>query len=87
MKTDIVGLDGVVAVFPNKKRHLLTTKSWDFIGFPMNVKRESYESDVIIGILDSGIWPGSESFNDKGFGPPPSKWKGVCQSYNFTCNK
>ncbi|XP_058744850.1 cucumisin-like [Vicia villosa] len=80
------GLDGVVAVFPNKKRHLLTTKSWDFIGFPMNVKRESYESDVIIGIIDSGIWPGSESFNDKGFGPPPKKWKGVCQIYNFTCN-
>ncbi|KAH1161936.1 hypothetical protein GYH30_000702 [Glycine max] len=38
-------------------------------------------------ILDSGIWPKSESFNDKGFGPPPSKGKGTYQtSKNFTCN-
>ncbi|CAK8538216.1 unnamed protein product [Lathyrus sativus] len=80
------GLDGVVAIFPDKKRPLLTTKSWDFIGFPMNVKRNSYESDVIIGVIDSGVCPQSESFNDKGFGPPPKKWKGVCESYNFTCN-
>ncbi|KAK4479781.1 hypothetical protein RD792_015316 [Penstemon davidsonii] len=29
----------------------------------------------------------SESFNDKGFGPPPKKWKGVCKGgFNFTCN-
>uniref|UniRef100_A0A7N2MF69 Peptidase S8/S53 domain-containing protein n=1 Tax=Quercus lobata TaxID=97700 RepID=A0A7N2MF69_QUELO len=29
----------------------------------------------------------SDSFNDKGFGPPPSKWKEKCQaSTNFTCN-
>ncbi|CAK8538207.1 unnamed protein product [Lathyrus sativus] len=80
------GLDGVVAIFPVKKRPLLTTKSWDFIGLPIKVKRKSYESDVIIGIIDSGIWPESESFNDKGFGPPPCKWKGVCQIINFTCN-
>ncbi|PQQ14266.1 subtilisin-like protease SBT4.3 [Prunus yedoensis var. nudiflora] len=34
----------------------------------------------------SGIWPESDSFNDKDFGPPPTKWKGVCQGPNFTCN-
>ncbi|TXG70828.1 hypothetical protein EZV62_005763 [Acer yangbiense] len=33
------------------------------------------------------IWPESESFNDEGFGPPPAKWKGTCQTNNFTCNK
>ncbi|KFK32412.1 hypothetical protein AALP_AA6G238800 [Arabis alpina] len=26
----------------------------------------------------SGIWPESPSFNDKGFGAIPSKWKGTC---------
>ncbi|KAI4305422.1 hypothetical protein L6164_028790 [Bauhinia variegata] len=30
----------------------------------------------------------SESFNDKGFGPIPKKWKGECAGgRNFTCNK
>ncbi|KAL9332566.1 hypothetical protein ACSQ67_002176 [Phaseolus vulgaris] len=77
----------VVAVFPNEKKQLHTTRSWDFIGFPLQAERATVESDVIIGVLDSGIWAESESFNDKGFGPPPSKWKGTCQSSkNFTCN-
>jgi len=82
-----VELDGVVSIFPDKKRQLLTTKSWDFIGFPQYVERKYFESNVIIGVIDSGIWPESDSFNDKGFSPPPSKWKGICQTYNFTCNK
>ncbi|XP_054796517.1 cucumisin-like isoform X2 [Prosopis cineraria] len=81
-------LDGVVSVFPNLKRQLHTTRSWDFIGFPQNVQRATTESDVIIGVLDTGIWPESESFSDQGLGPPPKKWKGTCQSSsNFTCNR
>ncbi|XP_019434178.1 PREDICTED: cucumisin-like [Lupinus angustifolius] len=82
----MAGLDGVVSVFPNEKKQLHTTRSWDFIGFPQQLERATTESDVIIGVLDSGIWPESDSFNDKGFGPPPSKWKGTCQASNFTCN-
>ncbi|CAN1252298.1 Subtilisin-like protease SBT4.10, partial [Linum perenne] len=36
----------------------------------------------------SGIDINAPSFNDKGLGPPPSKWKGICQTgVNFTsCN-
>ncbi|XP_027368499.1 cucumisin-like [Abrus precatorius] len=82
----MAGLDGVVSVFPSEKKQLHTTKSWDFIGFPQQVERTNTESNIIIGVIDSGIWPESESFNDKGFGPPPSKWKGTCQTSNFTCN-
>ncbi|RDX76413.1 hypothetical protein CR513_43597, partial [Mucuna pruriens] len=79
--------DKVVAVFPNGKKQLHTTRSWDFLGFPLQADKAAAESDVIIGVLDSGVWPESESFSDKGFGPPPSKWKGTCQtSKNFTCN-
>ncbi|XP_061343550.1 cucumisin-like [Gastrolobium bilobum] len=77
-------MDTVVSVFPNKKNRLPTTRSWDFLDFPQQVKRTSIESDIIVGVLDGGIWPESESFSDKGFGPPPSKWKGSC--HNFTCN-
>ncbi|KAM0068949.1 putative cucumisin [Helianthus debilis subsp. tardiflorus] len=80
-------MDGVVSVFPSQQKQLLTTRSWDFIGFPQDVKRAPLESDVIVGMLDSGVWPESESFKDDGFGPPPAKWKGSCASANFTCNK
>ncbi|XP_022743352.1 cucumisin-like [Durio zibethinus] len=83
----MAGMSGVVSVFPNEKRNLHTTRSWDFMGFSEQVERAALESDVIIGVLDTGIWPESESFNDKGLGPPPIKWKGICQTANnFTCN-
>ncbi|KAK9742413.1 hypothetical protein RND81_03G171000 [Saponaria officinalis] len=79
--------EDVVSVFPNKKMELTTTRSWDFLGLTTKAKRTSKESDIIIGMLDSGIWPESESFIDHGLGPPPSKWKGVCQSSSdFSCN-
>ena len=81
-------MDGVVSVFPNGKKKLLTTRSWDFIGFPVEANRTTTESDIIVGMLDTGIWPESASFSDEGYGPPPTKWKGTCQtSSNFTCNK
>ncbi|XP_057804097.1 cucumisin-like [Salvia miltiorrhiza] len=86
-KNKIASLEGVVSVFPSMKKQLHTTRSWDFMGFPLNVQRAQTESDVIVGMLDSGIWPESQSFDDVGFGPPPTKWKGSCQSSsNFTCN-
>ncbi|KAK1550648.1 hypothetical protein Q3G72_022449 [Acer saccharum] len=84
----MAGMSGVVSVFPNRKLKLHTTRSWDFMGFSQKVERATTESDVIIGVIDTGIWPESESFNDTGFGPPPTKWRGTCQvSANFTCNK
>jgi hypothetical protein len=87
MKIENVGLDEVVSVFLDEKRQLLTTRSWNFIGFPQQPEIEYSKSDVIIGVIDSGIWPESESFNDKGFTPPPTKWKGTCQASDFNCNK
>lgn len=39
----------------------------------------------------AGVWPESESFNDEGMDPIPSRWKGICQEgeqFNSTnCNK
>ncbi|XP_047334265.1 subtilisin-like protease SBT4.14 [Impatiens glandulifera] len=82
-------LDVVVAVLRNKYRKLHTTKSWDFIGLTETAKRNlKMESDIIVGLLDTGITLESESFNDTGFGPPPAKWKGTCGHFaNFSgCN-
>ncbi|XP_039834292.1 cucumisin-like [Panicum virgatum] len=82
---ELSSMDGVVSVFPSMTYEPLTTRSWDFLGFPQTPKDElPLEGDIIVGMLDTGIWPDSPSFSDDGFGPPPSKWKGVCQ--NFTCN-
>nr|GMD42484.1 subtilisin-like protease SBT4.15 [Ipomoea batatas] len=67
---------GIVSVFPSVNRKLHTTYSWDFLGMPTTVKRNlKVESDIIIGLIDSGIWVESPSFNDNGIGLPPAKWK------------
>ncbi|WKA05584.1 hypothetical protein VitviT2T_023545 [Vitis vinifera] len=82
-------MEGVVSVFPNRYHKLHTTKSWDFIGLPQTARRQlKQESNIIVGLLDTGITPQSESFADNGLGPPPAKWKGTCLRFaNFSgCN-
>ncbi|XP_024926548.2 subtilisin-like protease SBT4.4 [Ziziphus jujuba] len=79
---------GVVSIFPNRNFKVQTTRSWDFIGLHQKTERNpTVESDIIIGVLDTGIWPESDSFNDEGFGSPPKKWKGACIGGDkFKCN-
>ncbi|KAL3342372.1 hypothetical protein AABB24_026407 [Solanum stoloniferum] len=82
----IAELPDVVHVIPNHLYKLHTTRSWYYLGLstaspPTNLLHEANMGDgVIIGVLDTGIWPDSEAFNDKGLGPIHSKWKGHCQS-------
>ncbi|KAL0344776.1 UNVERIFIED_CONTAM: Subtilisin-like protease SBT4.15 [Sesamum radiatum] len=51
-------------------------------------RNQQAESNIIVALVDTGIWVESPSFNDMGYGPPPPKWKGKCdQGGNFTgCN-
>ncbi|XP_057252111.1 subtilisin-like protease SBT4.15 [Beta vulgaris subsp. vulgaris] len=81
----------VVSVFPNKMRKLLTTRSWDYLGMPEDLRQRNNqtESSIILGLLDTGIYIDAPSFSDEGYGPPPSKWKGTCEKgLNFTgCNR
>nr|XP_043631440.1 subtilisin-like serine-protease S [Erigeron canadensis] len=79
-------MEGVVSVFENKKRKLHTTHSWDFIGLAEEETMEipgfstSNQVNVIIGFIDTGIWPESPSFRDTNMPPVPAGWKGICQS-------
>ncbi|KAI4330266.1 hypothetical protein MLD38_028566 [Melastoma candidum] len=86
---NLKGLEGVVSVFPDRILQLHTTRSWDFLlGIKEEPRKLLVETDIIIGVLDSGIWPESESFGDAGIGPVPKKWKGACKGgANFTCNR
>ncbi|KAH9686059.1 hypothetical protein KPL70_014208 [Citrus sinensis] len=79
----LASMEEVVSVFPSRTLQLHTTRSWDFMGFNQSITRKrSVESDIIVGITDTGIWPESKSFSDKGFGPVPKKWKGACKGKN-----
>ncbi|ESW13821.1 LOW QUALITY PROTEIN: hypothetical protein PHAVU_008G229000 [Phaseolus vulgaris] len=79
------GTDGVVSIIPDRVHNVDTSRSWNFLNFPEDVPRANEESNTIVGVIDSGIWiSNANSFSDRGFGPPPPKWKGTC--HNFTCN-
>ncbi|KAG1347389.1 hypothetical protein COCNU_06G012180 [Cocos nucifera] len=74
----------VISIRPSRNYQLQTTRSWNFLGLnhahPTKLLRKSNFGDgVIIGIIDTGIWPESKSFNDDGYGPIPSRWKGKCE--------
>ncbi|QCD91385.1 Peptidase S8 [Vigna unguiculata] len=85
---------GILKVLPEKIYKPLTTRTPQFLGldkithmFP----ESNTTSDIIIGLLDTGVWPESKSFDDVELGPIPRSWKGKCESgQNFSvanCNK
>ncbi|TKY47081.1 Subtilisin protease SBT5.4 [Spatholobus suberectus] len=84
----------VVSLFLNKGHELQTTRSWGFLGLESDgiVPKDSiwekarYGEGVIIASIDTGVWPESKSFSDEGMTPVPSRWRGICQLDNFTCN-
>ncbi|KAI5061514.1 hypothetical protein GOP47_0024019 [Adiantum capillus-veneris] len=96
----LAAMPGVVSVFENKAHQLHTTRSWEFLGLEYSSGAASRRSlwtkskfgeDVIIGVMDTGVWPESESFSDQDFGTIPARWNGTCEvGSNFTrfnCNR
>lgn len=88
-------MPGVMGVFQETVMQLQTTHTPEDLGLDMrsnglwNVSH--FGDDVIVGMLDSGVWPESESFSDTGLGPIPNRWRGQCvPGARFTtqnCNK
>ena len=94
---------GVAAVVPSALHRADTTRTPAFLGISApggiwsqldGASRLVKGEDVIIGVIDTGVWPENASFGDKvdalgnpvaytgagtsAYGPPPAKWKGAC---------
>jgi len=86
---------GYISSIPDLPLKLDTTYSPQFLGlnpYKGAWPASDYGKDVIVGVIDTGVWPETESFNDNGISKIPSKWKGkLCQFENTNnssfCNK
>lgn len=76
--------DGFLHAQPSTVYKLATTHSPKFLGLESGGgqfwrRTARYGKGVIIGVIDSGVWPTHPSFKDDGMPPPPAKWKGKCE--------
>ena len=89
---------GVLIVFEDEIRHPTTDVSPAVLGLDSvwNDGSGYLGENVIVGVIDTGIWPESPSFSDQAdlsdasgkgnkakdsaYGPRPSDWNGTCQS-------
>ncbi|CAD6205820.1 unnamed protein product [Miscanthus lutarioriparius] len=84
--SDLASADGVLAVNPETLYELHTTRTPEFLGiaggdagqglFPQS----GTAADVVVGVLDTGAWPESKSYDDAGLAEVPAWWKGACEA-------
>ncbi|OAY23008.1 subtilisin-like protease SBT1.7 [Manihot esculenta] len=85
---------GILSVLPERVYELHTTRTPEFLGLGKSdavLPASDSVSEVVVGVLDTGVWPELKSFDDTGLGPIPSTWKGECEtgkSFNSSsCNR
>jgi subtilisin family serine protease len=79
--------DDVVSVERDSLSHPTTDNTPSFLGLNAGGGiwsqlggQANAGEDVIVGVVDTGIWPEHPSFADTGFGPAPAGWNGDCES-------
>ncbi len=84
--SEIAAMPGVKAVYEDKLLHLTTDVSPGFIGAPtlwtQNGGQDKAGEGVVVGVLDTGIWPEHPSFSDpdplgKAYAAPPPPLSGT----------
>ncbi|CAN6268866.1 unnamed protein product [Urochloa humidicola] len=79
----VSAMPGFVDAVPDQTYELHTTHTPQFLGLDAPEAKRSYPSSergagVIIGVLDTGIFPSHPSFSGDGMPAPPPRWKGRC---------
>ncbi|MFQ5595460.1 MAG: S8 family peptidase, partial [Anaerolineae bacterium] len=95
----VAQIPGVVSVHRDEMKQILTDVTPDFIGATAvwdataaGVDTGTKGEGVIVGVVDTGIWPEHPSFADDGTYPaPPQDWGGECtppadDTADYTCN-
>ncbi|XP_010508956.1 PREDICTED: subtilisin-like protease SBT4.1 isoform X1 [Camelina sativa] len=73
----------VLEVSRSRDLKLQTTRSWDFMNLTLQAERNpENESDLVVAVIGTGIWPYSEVFSSDS--PPPPGWENKCE--DITCN-
>ncbi|XP_019186131.1 PREDICTED: subtilisin-like protease SBT1.9 [Ipomoea nil] len=73
---------GFVSAYKDRTFELQTTYTPSFLKLNSNTglwPASKFGEDVIVGVVDSGVWPESRSFRDDGMPLIPKRWKGVCK--------
>jgi subtilisin family serine protease len=92
----------VVTITPDERHEVVTNYTPTFLGLDQPGGlwdqlggKEHAGEDVIVGIIDTGVWPENLSYADRvnsagqptfdstgtlAYGAPPARWKGVCQT-------
>ncbi|XP_031101186.1 subtilisin-like protease SBT1.4 [Ipomoea triloba] len=80
--SELRNVPGVISVLPDQILQPQTTQSPQFLGLAESNglwPDSDFADDVIVGVIDTGIWPEHRSFSDAGLSPVPSRWKGACE--------
>nr|ABN05870.1 Proteinase inhibitor I9, subtilisin propeptide [Medicago truncatula] len=80
----IKNIDGFVSAYQDRTATIDTTHTFEFLSLdsPSGLWHASnFGDDIIVGVIDSGVWPESQSFKDDGMTKKiPNKWKGTCET-------